>query len=364
MGELIRLQIRQMLGGRRRWLVLLALSLPVLLTLALRLTGALGRLDRETQASELARTFRAEGLSERYVQFEWPQGVDAYFWQARGEDSLGGTVQRTRKGLTLDDQPVDVRDVLVWNEGALVLFDGQLWRDPALPAPGTRSDLDRYELELESAALARRPAIQFILGLYLYLLYPQVTCLLLALLYGSSVLANELDGKTLPYLWTRPIRRASFVIGKHLGIVVALAVPTAASLFASWAVLTRFEHPGVLATTLAVSLAALLCYNALFLLLGFISPRRGMILGLLYGILFELLLSFVPAVVNQVTVSYFLRSLYLRLSGLTLPDDFPTNLAGAPLPLALFALLLILIVPLGAAVLLATQREYAVKDEA
>lgn len=355
MGELIRLQIRQMLGGRRRWLVLLALSLPVLLTLALRLTGALGGAEGQRNEDHLVPALRSGVLPAQFVPFEWPAGNPGL---------LAGTVTPTPQGLLYEGRLVQTEQIVVWNDGALVLFDGRLWRDPGLPLPGSEAGLRFFEVQRGEQRGSRRPPVDFLFGLYLYMLYPQVTCLLLALLYGSSVLANELDGKTLPYLWTRPIRRASFVIGKHLGIVVALAVPTAASLFASWAVLTRFEHPGVLATTLAVSLAALLCYNALFLLLGFVSPRRGMILGLLYGILFELLLSFVPAVINQVTVSYFLRSLYLRLASFQLPEEFPEELAGAPLPLALLALLLILIVPLGAAVLLATQREYAVKDEA
>jgi ABC-type transport system involved in multi-copper enzyme maturation permease subunit len=353
-----------MLGGRRRWLVLLALSLPVLLTLALRLTGALAPLDREFGTGELVDALREGTLPARYVPFDWPAGTDAYFWSVGGRDPGGGIVQRTFRGLLLDDRPVQSRDLLVWNDGALVLFEKELWSDPNLPAPHERPGLAPYQLEINADIRGERPPSEFFLGLYLYLLYPQVTCLLLALLYGSSVLANELDGKTLPYLWTRPIRRASFVFGKHLGIVLALSGPTALSLCASWALLTRFEHPRLLLTTLLVSLAALLCYNALFLLLGFLSPRRGMILGLLYGILFELLLSFVPAVINQATVSYFLRSLYLRLGGLSLTSEMPTDLAGASLPLTLFALGLILLLPLLAATLLATHREYAVKDEA
>lgn len=355
MGELIRLQIRQMLGGRRRWLVLLALSLPVLLTLALRLTGALGRLDRASGAATLVSELRSGELPQGFVPFEWPEDTQSL---------LDGSLRRTPGGVSHHGQRIRKDQILVWNDGALVLFDGQLWRDPALPMPNAQVGLRHFELERTDEPRSARPPAEFIFGLLLYLLYPQVTCLLLALLYGSSVLANELDGKTLPYLWTRPIRRASFVFGKHLGIVLALSGPTALSLCASWALLTRFEHPRLLLTTLLVSLAALLCYNALFLLLGFLSPRRGMILGLLYGILFELLLSFVPAVINQVTVSYFLRSLYLRLGGLTPPSEMPTDLAGAPLPLTLFALGLILLLPLLAATLLATHREYAVKDEA
>ncbi len=39
--------------------------------------------------------------------------------------------------------------------------------------------------------------------------------LILALFYGTSVCSEEVEGKTLPYLITRPIPRAAVVLGKY-----------------------------------------------------------------------------------------------------------------------------------------------------
>ena len=58
----------------------------------------------------------------------------------------------------------------------------------------------------------------------------RVICLLLALFYGTSVLGEELDGKTLTYLLTRPISRIAVYAGR-LAAVQLLAGVLLALLF-------------------------------------------------------------------------------------------------------------------------------------
>jgi len=88
------------------------------------------------------------------------------------------------------------------------------------------------------------PGYETLLAVYLFLLYPQAVCLLLALFYGTSVLGDELDGKTLTYLFTRPLPRWHFVLGKYLGIGPGAAGPTALSLLAAWLIAGAPGGPG------------------------------------------------------------------------------------------------------------------------
>ena len=60
-----------------------------------------------------------------------------------------------------------------------------------------------------------------------------------------------------------------------------------------------------------VRLVCLSCpaYGAVYLLLGTLMPRRAMVLAVAYTLMFEFVISFIPAVINRITVQYRLRAL-------------------------------------------------------
>ena len=74
------------------------------------------------------------------------------------------------------------------------------------------------------------------------------------------------------------------------------------------------------------SFAGLVClscpaYAAIFLLLGVINPRRAVVLAVVYSLVFELIISFVPAVINKLTVQYRLRALLVDWCDMELPPE-------------------------------------------
>ena len=357
MLEILRMQIRHMLGGKRKWLVALCLVLPVLLTLAAVNTGGLGEVQSEIES---------ERSVAAYAAGEFPDSARRVTW--RGEDLkfLGNALVLTEDGLLYHGRPLRMRSVFVVNDGYLIVRDGELWIDPE-KADGRGRFSTRLMSRRESSGTqgpSAIPTIETICAIYLFLLYPQAICLLLALFYGTSVLGEELEGKTLTYLFTRPMRRWQFVVGKYLGIVAALLVPAGGSVVAAWLLLGT---PGGLALVTAILVAtfgALLAYNALFVLFGFLIPRRAMIVALLYGVFFELILSFVPAVVNEFTVTYYLRSIVVGMLDLEIPREIARMVGGATVPGALLALVGIIVASLTVASALAARREYVVKDTA
>ncbi|MEM7200515.1 MAG: ABC transporter permease subunit [Planctomycetota bacterium] len=231
-------------------------------------------------------------------------------------------------------------------------------------------EVDQIRIEGPDGEVHERTRIAFDLpwqtvgAIYLFLLYPQMLCMLLALLYGSSLLGSELDGKTITYLFTRPIPRWHFVVGKFLAIVAVLLPPTAVSLAVSWQLLGGPGGVQLLGAQLASVFGSLLAYNAVFVLIGFIVPRRAMVVALIYGVVFEFLLSFVPAIVNTFAVTYYLRSIVVEMLQLEVPHEIARIVGDASLPAAIGSVLAITVVGLGGASMLAARREYVVADEA
>jgi hypothetical protein len=78
-------------------------------------------------------------------------------------------------------------------------------------------------------------------------------------------------------------------------------------------------------------LAFLSCvaYAAVFLLIGVIIPKRAMVIGVIYAIVFEVGAAFIPAAVNLITIQHRLRCILVRgmEMDLRLADRNPVILA-------------------------------------
>jgi ABC-type transport system involved in multi-copper enzyme maturation permease subunit len=199
--------------------------------------------------------------------------------------------------------------------------------------------------------------------IYLFVLYPQALGILLALLYGASVLGNEIEGKTLTYLFTRPVGKWRVILGKYLAIVAILVPAILSSLLASWLLLGAPGGLRYLVGFVACTSASVCAYNAVFLIFGVAFPRRALVVCLLYAGSFEFLVSFVPAVINTVTVNYYLRSLTVRIVGLEIPSEAARVVGEASLAGSGAALGAITALALALACLVASRREYLMSEE-
>lgn len=371
MREIFIMQLQHILGGRMKWLVAIALTLPVLLSVAMVASGVVAQV-REEIAAELGWEHDRQVLAAGGI----PSGARRVVWEGVDREFLNGGLVLTRSGPQLHKRVSVQQRVLQWveqarevgsiwsiNEGQYILRGDELWHNPQRKGGRRFSarpiDPGEPPGDLLLGEIAR---IDILGAVYLFLLYPQVICLLLALFYGTSVLGYELDGKTLTYLFTRPLPRWQIVVGKYLGIVTALVPAAALSMVASALILGVGST--LLLAMLAGSVGAVLAYSAVFILIGFLIPRRAMVVGLLYGIVFEFVLSFAPALVNEITVTYYLRSLVAGLLDLPIPREIARIVGGASVTGAIASLALIAAVCLALASLLAAQREYLIKDEA
>jgi len=177
-------------------------------------------------------------------------------------------------------------------------------------------------------------------GSIVALFYVRNAVPLAALFYATALIADEVEGKTITYLFTRPITRASILVGKfaaYLAATLSLALPALALSFLL--ITTARGLDGLRAALhhlprdMGVVALAFLAYGALFALLG-VLLRRPMIPGLLFLFVWEMLAN-LPGHLPRFTVSAWLRSLVLHrpaeegLAALFSPASFPaaTSLA-------------------------------------
>jgi len=148
----------------------------------------------------------------------------------------------------------------------------------------------------------------------------------LGVFYGTSLIADEVEDKTITYLFTRPIPRGAVLLGKYLAYLVCtvfvvlpaivlvwlLVVPLGGSLGASFPDLVK--DLGLLALGLAV-------YGALFAYVG-ASLKRPLLIGLVFVLGWEPVALVLPGYLRHFSVAYYLQGLVPH----AMPSDSPMSL--------------------------------------
>ena len=152
-----------------------------------------------------------------------------------------------------------------------------------------------------------------IFGVMIWGLYLRIVVPLLGVFYGTSLMADEVEDKTITYLFTRPIPRGAVLIGKYLAYLVCtvfvvlpsvmlvylLVVPIRGSLGASFLDLLKDL------TLLALGLAV---YGAVFAFVG-AKFKRPLLIGLIFIFGWEQAALAFPGYLKRFTVAYYLQGL-------------------------------------------------------
>jgi ABC-type transport system involved in multi-copper enzyme maturation permease subunit len=152
-----------------------------------------------------------------------------------------------------------------------------------------------------------------IFGLMMWVFFLRFTVPVLAAFYGTALMADEVEDKTITYLFTRPIPRGAVLIGKYLAylactilvvlpsvvLVYLLVVPIGGSLGAAFL-------PFV--TDLGLLVLGLMVYGAFFALVG-ARLKRPLLVGLIFVIGWEPAILLVPGYLKRFTVAHYLQAL-------------------------------------------------------
>jgi len=198
-----------------------------------------------------------------------------------------------------------------------------------------------------------------------FILIPEVVCLMGLLLWATPAIHAELEGRTWSYLAVRSGGKGSVLLGKYLAAVAWTAMAAVLSLSLSVLVVLPVQNPLriwlVIGTLIVFSC---LTYGALYMLLGVVFLRRAMMVAVGYTFVSELAIAFIPAVINQFTVQYHLRSMLLRWFPMKgMPRSMSALFGDAPVGQHMFILLAATVALLTVAVAILHRRELVPADD-
>ena len=152
-----------------------------------------------------------------------------------------------------------------------------------------------------------------IFGMMIWIFYLRFTVPVLGVFYGTSLIADEVEDKTITYLFSRPIPKGAVLIGKYLAylastifvvlpsvmLVYLLVVPMQGSLGGSFLDLVKDL------TLLALGLSV---YGAVFAFIG-AKFKRPLLIGLVFIFGWEQVALALPGYMKYFTVAYYLQAL-------------------------------------------------------
>jgi hypothetical protein len=163
---------------------------------------------------------------------------------------------------------------------------------------------------------ARNVGLTSFVGVMLMFVF-QFIVPLVALFVGVAVIGDEIEGRTLTYLFTRPQSRAVVFLARYLGVVTAFAALLLGTISATAAVYgSRVPVTGTeVALTAGIGVLGFLVYAAFFAVLR-VFVQRALFIGFLLTFIFEGFVSKIPhSGVSRWFIWHHVALLEIRLFG-------------------------------------------------
>ena len=151
-----------------------------------------------------------------------------------------------------------------------------------------------------------------IFGMMIWILFLRFIVPVLGVFYGTSLIADEVDDKTITYLFTRPVPRGAVLIGKYLAYLVCTTLVVLPSIMVVYFLLVPFEQVpatfGQLLKDLGILAIGLAGYGSLFALVGALL-KRPLLVGLVFAFGWEQTVLLMPGYLKRFTLAYYLQGL-------------------------------------------------------
>src|SRR5687768_4425589 len=124
-----------------------------------------------------------------------------------------------------------------------------------------------------------------VFGMMIWVFFLRFIIPVLGVFYGTSLIADEVEDRTLTYLFTRPIRRGAVLVGKYLAYLLCTSLVVLPSVMIVYFLLVPFREIaatfGSLLADLGLLALGLAAYGALFAWVG-AGLRRPLVSGLVF----------------------------------------------------------------------------------
>jgi len=151
-----------------------------------------------------------------------------------------------------------------------------------------------------------------IFGVMIWMLFLRFIVPVLGVFYGTALMADEIEDKTITYLFTRPIPRGAVLVGKYLAYLACTFLVVLPSVMIVYFMLVPFsalpETFGSLLTDLGLLALGLAVYGGVFAFVGAFF-KRPLVIGLVFAFGWEQVVLVVPGSMRQFTIAYYLQGL-------------------------------------------------------
>jgi len=202
-----------------------------------------------------------------------------------------------------------------------------------------------------------------VFGMMIWIFYLRFIVPVLGVSYGTALIADEVEDRTLTYLFTRPLRRGAVLVGKYLAYLVCTSLVVLPSVMLVFFLIVPLGQIGSAFTSLAADLGllalGLAAYGALFALVG-AALGRPLVSGLVFVFGWEQFALLVPGYFKRLTIAHYVQALVPQ----AMPSDGVVSVLQSVMrdnPPALVCILVLAVVVVGAlrlGVLAVETREY------
>ena len=207
-----------------------------------------------------------------------------------------------------------------------------------------------------------------IFGLMIWAFYLRFSIPVLGAFYGTSLIADEVEDKTVTYLFTRPVSRGAVLFGKFLAYILCTRIVVLPSVSVVWVLVTPMggslgqNFPDLIKDLLILA-GGLIAYGALFAFVG-ATFKRPLLISLVFVFGFEPAVLVFPGYLKKLTLAYYIQGLVPQ----AMPNDSVVSLVQQifretpALSTAIVALSVITVVCLWLAARTVTNKEYVLEQ--
>ena len=134
---------------------------------------------------------------------------------------------------------------------------------------------------------------------------------IMAMIFGASMIRNEIDDRSITQVITSPVDRRISYMGYYLALLIVLALSLLSVTVVGWAGYylvagISADAAGLLLSYLAILMLGAVVYSSLFLIMGVVL-RQPIYLGLIYAFVWEGFIGSLPGAIGSITIMHQLR---------------------------------------------------------
>ena len=151
-------------------------------------------------------------------------------------------------------------------------------------------------------------------GIMIWWLYIRFIVPVLGVFYGTALIADEVDDKTITYLFTRPVPRGAVLLGKYLAYAACTTLLVLPSVVLVYFLIVPLAGGSIgesfpaLLEDLGMLMVGLVGYGAVFAWVG-ARLKRPLVIGLVFAFGWEPAVLLFPGYLKRLTVAYYLQAL-------------------------------------------------------